>query len=132
LSSQRPQADLNDAIGKILRYGVALSSIVVAAGLVLMLLAPPPGIPETLQGTIAANFGRPTISPSGLVAGIAQGSAVGVLQLGMLILIATPIVRVAASALLFLRERDMLYVGITTLVLAMLLFALFVVGPLEA
>jgi len=132
LSSQRPDADLNDAIGMILRYGVALSSVVVAVGLVLMLLAPPPGTPGTLQGTIAANFGRPIVSPSALLAGIAHGSAIGILQLGMLILIATPVARVAASALLFLRERDMPYVGITVLVLTLLLFALFVVGPLEA
>ena len=67
-----------------------------------------------------------------MVAGVAHGSAVYVLQLGLLVLIATPITRVAASVLLFLREKDMLYVGVTLLVLLMLLFALFVVGPLES
>ena len=132
MSPRRAPADINDAIGMILRYGVVLSSAAVAAGLVLMLLAPPPGSPATLQAALAANFGRPTLSPSALLAGLAHGSAVGVLQLGMLILIATPITRVAASVLLFLRERDMLYVGITLLVLGMLLVALFVVGPLLA
>jgi len=132
LSSGRPPADLNDAISKILRYGVVLSSVAVAAGLALMLLAPPPGTPETLQGTIATNFGRPTLSPSTLIAEVSRGSGVGVLQLGLLILIATPITRVAASVLLFLEERDRLYVGVTLLVLVMLLFALFVVGPLES
>ncbi len=132
MSAQRRPADLNDAISKILRYGVAVSSVVVAAGLVLMLAAPPPGSPETLQGAISADFGGPTLSPSGLMAGIARGNAVSVLQLGILALVATPITRVAGSVLLFLRERDMLYVGITLLVLGMLLFALFVVGPSEA
>lgn len=129
---ERPRADLNDTIGKTLRYGVVLSSAVVAVGLVVMLSAPSPGTPATLQATLAANFGRPTLSPSALLAGIAHGSAVSILQLGLLILIATPITRVAASVLLFLRERDMLYVGVTLLVLVMLLLALFVVGPLEA
>jgi uncharacterized membrane protein len=132
LRPQRPPADLNDAIARILRYGVVLSSAVVAAGLALMLLAPPPGTPATLQGTLAANFGRPTLNPSVLLSGIGHGDPVSVLQLGMLILIATPIARVAASVLLFLRERDMLYVGITLLVLGMLLLGVFVVGPLEA
>jgi uncharacterized membrane protein len=132
LKAERPQADLNDAIGSILRYGVALSSVVVVAGLVLVLFAPPPGTPETLQGAIAANFGRPTLSPSALAAAVAQGNGIGVLQLGLLILIATPITRVAASVILFLRDRDALYVGVTLLVLTMLLLALFVVGPLEA
>lgn len=132
MSSGRSQGDLNDAIGKILRYGVVLSSAVVAAGLALMVLAPPPGAPGTLQGTIAENFGGPTLSLSALGAGIAHGTAVSVLQLGMLILIATPITRVVASVMLFLREKDIQYVGITLLVLSMLLFALFVIGPLEA
>jgi len=132
LSTERPRADLNDAIGKILRYGVALSSVVVAVGLALMLLAPSSGAPGTLQGALSANFGRPTLSFTALMAGVARGSSVDVLQLGLLLLIATPVTRVAASVVLFLRERDMLYVGVTLLVLLMLLLALFVVGPLEA
>ena len=132
MNPDRPETELNEDIGKVLRYGVVLSSLVVAAGLALMLSAPPPGAPVTLQGIIAAHFGGPTLSPSMLLAGIASGNPVSVLQLGTLILIATPIARVAASALLFLRERDMLYVGIAMLVLGMLLFAIFVVGPLEA
>ncbi len=132
MSAQHPHADLNEAIGKILRYGIVLSSAVVAVGLVLMLLVPPPGTPGTLQGALTADFGRPTLSLSALSAGVGQGSAVSVLQLGILILLATPIVRVAASVLLFLRERDMLYVGITALVLTMLLLSIFVLGPLEA
>jgi uncharacterized membrane protein len=101
-------------------------------GLALMLLAPPAGAPATLQGAISAGFGAPTLDLSSLGAGVSHGAAASVLQLGMLILIATPITRVAASVLLFLRERDALYVGVTLLVLGMLLFALFVVGPLEA
>jgi uncharacterized membrane protein len=123
---------LNAAIGNILRYGVALSSAVVALGLVLVLLAPPGGAPTTLQGAIAAGFGEPALSLSALVAGMAHGTAVSVLQLGMLILIATPVTRVAASVVLFLRERDSLYAEVTLLVLGLLLFALFVLGPLEA
>jgi len=132
LNAHSPHADLNDVIGKILRYGIVLSSAVLGAGLVLLLLAPPPGAPGTLQGTIAANFGGPTLSPSALLSGIAHGDAVSILQLGTLVLLATPLVRVAASVLIFLREKDMLYAGITFLVLSMLLFAIFVVGPLEA
>ena len=132
MNARHPQNALNDTIGNILRTGVVLSSAVIAIGLVLTLVAPPPGMPETLQGTITANFGGPTMSHTALLTGIAQGSAVSVLQLGTLILLATPIVRVAASALLFFREKDMLYVGVTLLVLGMLLFAIFVIGPLEA
>ena len=80
MNTQHPQNALNDAIGNILRYGVILSSAVLAVGLVLMLFASPPGTPGTLQGTIAANFGGPTLSPSGLLAGIGHASAVSILQ----------------------------------------------------
>jgi uncharacterized membrane protein len=90
-----------------------------------------PGAPVSLEETLAANFGRPTLSPSALVSGIVAANPISVLQLGMLILLATPFVRVAASVLLFLRERDLMYAGITMLVLVMLLLAVFVVGPLQ-
>lgn len=132
MKAGHPQDDLNAVVGLILRTGVVLSSAVIAAGLVLMLLAPPAGTPVTLQGLIDSDFGGPTMSHTALLAGIAQGSAVSILQLGTLILLATPMVRVAASVVIFFRERDMLYVGVTVLVLGMLLFAIFVLGPLEA
>ena len=47
------------------------------------------------------------------------------IQLGLLILIATPVARVAFSAFGFAVERDYLYVGITLFVLAVLLYSLF-------
>ena len=128
----RAEAELNDTIGDVLRYGVALSSAFVLLGLVLMLLAPPPGVPDSLQGMLATGFGGPTLSLASLLGGIAGGNPVSILELGTLILVTTPLVRVAASVLLFLKEKDMLYVGITLLVLSMLLFAVFVLGPMEA
>jgi uncharacterized membrane protein len=123
---------LSQAIGKVLRYGVVLSSAVTAAGLAQLLLAPPSGSPVSVQGILDANFGRPTFNPTELIAGTAAGNPISLLQLGALILLATPLVRVAASVLLFLRDGDLLYVGITLLVLATLLVAIFVVGPMQA
>ena len=49
----------------------------------------------------------------------------GIIQLGFLLLIATPVARVIFAAVAFALERDMLYVGFTLLVLAVLLFGLF-------
>jgi uncharacterized membrane protein len=48
----------------------------------------------------------------------------GLIDLGLLLLIATPIARVALSTVLFARQRDWLYVGITLLVLALLAYSL--------
>jgi uncharacterized membrane protein len=46
------------------------------------------------------------------------------IQFGLLLLIATPIARVALSAFDFLRERDWLYVTVTVIVLAVLVYGL--------
>lgn len=132
MKDESAEAQLNETIGKVLRYGVVLSSVVVTVGLVLMLSAPPPGAPTSLEGMLQSRFGLPTLSPSLLLRGIASGNSVSILELGTLILLATPLARVVTSVVLFLRVRDGLYVRITLLVLAMLLFAIFVIGPLEA
>lgn len=132
MKAAKSEAELNETIGNVLRYGVVLSSIVVTTGLLLTLSLPPPGAPVSLQGMFATNFGLPTLSPSQLFSGLASGNSVSVLELGTLILLATPLARVVTSVLIFLKERDALYVRITLLVLAMLLLAIFVIGPLEA
>jgi uncharacterized membrane protein len=53
------------------------------------------------------------------------GSGRGWIQLGLLLLIATPVARVAFSVYAFARQRDFLYVGVTLIVLTVLLFGLF-------
>ena len=56
----------------------------------------------------------------GLTAGIAHGSARALLQTGILIMIATPVFRVAFAVYAFARRRDLLYTAISTIVLALL------------
>jgi uncharacterized membrane protein len=48
----------------------------------------------------------------------------GIVQLGLLFLIATPVARVAFAAFGFAIERDWLYVGISSFVLLVLLYSL--------
>jgi uncharacterized membrane protein len=47
------------------------------------------------------------------------------IQLGLLLLVATPVARVACSVVGFLRERDYLYTALTLVVLTVLLYSLF-------
>jgi uncharacterized membrane protein len=54
----------------------------------------------------------------------------GLIQLGLLVLIATPVARVLFSVIAFLYERDWTYVAITTIVLALLCYSLFGGGGL--
>jgi len=48
----------------------------------------------------------------------------GIIQLGLLFLIATPVARVAFAVFAFAMERDWLYVSISATVLVVLLFSL--------
>ncbi len=54
----------------------------------------------------------------------AGANGLAVIRFGLLILIATPVARVAVSIIAFGLERDWIYVGITALVLAILLYGL--------
>ena len=48
----------------------------------------------------------------------------GIIQFGLLLLIATPVMRVAFTVISFMIQRDRVYVGVTLIVLAVLLFSL--------
>ena len=52
----------------------------------------------------------------------------GIIALGLLLLIATPVLRVAVSVVTFALEKDRKYVVITLIVLAILLFSIFYLG----
>jgi|SRR5277367_5229080 len=56
--------------------------------------------------------------------GIRAGDCRAVIQLGLFLLIATPIVRVAVSLIAFMWERDRAYVTISCVVLGVLLYSL--------
>ncbi len=59
-----------------------------------------------------------------IVKGAFNLRARSVIQLGMLLLIATPVARVAFSLYGFALERDRVFIGVTALVLAILLYSL--------
>jgi uncharacterized membrane protein len=61
---------------------------------------------------------------SGVIEGVAHGDSISIIQLGVLLLIATPIARVLFSVIGFARERDWMYVACSTLVLVLLLYGL--------
>jgi len=108
-------------VGWLLISGVLLSAAVVAAGGILFLVqhgsAAPQyhffqGEPESLRG-----FG-------GIFDGAMHLESRAVIQLGLLLLIATPVARVIFTVFAFLIERDRTYVIITLIVLAVLLYSL--------
>lgn len=108
-------------VGNLLRIGVSLSAFVVFCGGIVYLVR---------HGQSPADYhvfrGEPSDlrSVSGIVRRTMEGYAGGIIQLGLLLLIATPVARVAFSIFGFLEERDRLYAIFTIVVLGILLFSL--------
>ena len=97
-----------------------VSAAVILFGLFLELLQPDKFAPQKLQ-SFPQTFGQ-------VWAGLLVLRPQAVIVLGLLLLIATPVVRVAASVVAFALERDRRFVVITLLVLAILLFSIFYFG----
>jgi uncharacterized membrane protein len=58
--------------------------------------------------------------------GIVHGNPIAVLDLGIVLLIATPMVRIVAAGITFGIEKDYRFVGIAVFVLAMILVGVFI------
>jgi uncharacterized membrane protein len=58
--------------------------------------------------------------------GIVHGNSIAVIDLGIVILIATPLVRIIAAGITFGLEKDYRFVGIAVFVLAMIILAVFI------
>ena len=67
-----------------------------------------------------------------LIQGVIAGKPFAIIVLGLIVLLATPILRVAVSIFLFAAERRYILVGITATVLVILIVSTFVLGPLLA
>jgi len=107
-------------IGWVLQGGVLLSAAVILFGMLLL--------PTRLGGLSTSRLLVFPFTGPALVSALAQFHPQGVITLGLLLLIATPILRVAVSIVIFLVERDRTYVVITCIVLAILLLSVFGVG----
>ena len=108
------------AISRVLRTGVVVSATLIAFGFLTSFLV---GWDGSLRGA-PPGTSDPT-SFDQLLEGLIQLRPIAITQLGLLVLIATPVVRVAVSVVGFVREHDMVYVAITSAVLALLLASLF-------
>jgi uncharacterized membrane protein len=110
------------AISRLLRGGVVLSISVVILGAVLSFVHHPSYVrskPALSELTDAQRAYPHTIGD--VLRGVARGRGQAVIMLGLLLLIATPLARVALSIGIFAVARDRLYVAITTAVLLLLL-----------
>ena len=113
--------EVEQMIGRLLQVGVFLAAAVVLLGGVMLLVQ---------QGRAPVAFATfsPATSPLQGLTGIFRGAlaldAMAIVQLGLVLLIATPVMRVALTLVAFALQRDRLYIVLTAVVLALLLYGL--------
>lgn len=120
----RTGAKLERWIGIILRAGVVAAALVVLLGGVLFLGENAARVPAYRVFDPSAAYSR---GLAGVIDSARRLDGCGVIQLGLLLLIATPVIRVVLSAIVFAVQRDIIYVAVTGIVLAVLVYGF--VGP---
>ena len=123
MASDRSWTDrrMDIVIGNVLRSGVVLSALIILFGAVIYLVR---------HGHSLTDYRVFRGEPSDLrsVRGILRDALAlrgrGIIQLGLLFLIATPLARVAFSIFGFAEERDRMYVVIASIVLLVLAYSL--------
>lgn len=113
---------VEEAVARLLRIGVMAAAAVTLVGGLLFLWQAGGTTPDyrVFRGEPAA-----LRSPAGILRSALAIEPRGVIELGILLLVATPIARVAFSMWAFVAERDLLYVVITLIVLTILTYSLF-------
>jgi uncharacterized membrane protein len=112
---------IDDIIGNLLRIGVLVSALVVLFGGIVYLTRHGQALPE-----YRVFHGEPTdlCQLVGIVKAAWSFQGRGLIQFGLVLLIATPIVRVAFTCAAFALQRDKSYVIVTLIVLALLTYSL--------
>ena len=113
--------EIEQRIGRLLQVGVMIAAAVVVIGGAMFLV-------QHGRDPVAYHTFSTTASPLWSLTGIVRGTlaldSASIVQFGLVLLIATPVMRVALTLVAFLVQRDRLYVAITALVLALLLYGL--------
>lgn len=118
-----PDQRMEILIARVLRLGVILAGALVAVGLLVLL-----GADRVQAATFQEFTPRHTLIRHGIVGvferSLHRHSARDLIDFGLLILIMTPVFRVACSVVVYLYENDHMYVYFTLIVLAGLLFSI--------
>ncbi len=112
---------LEIVISILLRTGVMIAALVVLAGGICFLTK---HADEQAQYHVFHGTEKAYNSIAGVLHAAGPSNCRAIIQLGLLFLILTPIARVAFSLLGFAFERDSIYVGLTFIVLAILVYSI--------
>jgi uncharacterized membrane protein len=113
--------EVEQLIGRLLQIGVLIAAAVVLVGGVMLL------VQHGSRPVEFSTFSTASSPLQGLV-GIFRGAlaldSMAIVQLGLVLLIATPVMRVALTLVAFALQRDRLYILLTAVMLALLLYGL--------
>jgi uncharacterized membrane protein len=109
-------------LGNLLRTGVVVSAVVVALGAMVYLFRHGLELPD-----YKSFKGEPADlkSVGGIVRDVLDSKGRGIIQFGLLLLVATPVMRVLLSVIVFMKQYDKKYVAITLIVSFLLIYSLF-------
>ncbi|MEB0260703.1 DUF1634 domain-containing protein [Mucilaginibacter sp. 10I4] len=114
--------DIESQMGTLLRTGVIISAIIVFIGGVLYLFQKGQELPHYKKFT-----GEPheLINLRSIFINAFHFKSLAILQIGVLVLLATPVARVIFSIYGFIEEEDKMYIIVTLIVLGIIAFSLF-------
>lgn len=123
--------EFEDIIGWSLRIGVIISAILIIFGIALVVVNHGAG-PYTFSQLVSpdSNISTKTISFNNFMNGVKDLNGVYIILLGLIVLIATPVLRVAIGIAQFAKQKDYLYTAITIVVFFNLMFAIFIIPHL--
>jgi len=135
--SAKLQHPMERVLSNILLYGVLASTAVIVLGLIMLVATNSTGyVCDSTSDSLNCIVGfKSGYSPSQLypntltavASGLVALKPLAVIQLGVIILLATPVLRVVSSLILFALEKNRAFVLITLFVLLILLFSFFIV-----
>ncbi|MFP3311790.1 MAG: DUF1634 domain-containing protein [Caldivirga sp.] len=123
--------DMDYVIGLALRIGVVVSIVLmIIGGTLLIIEGRGLGYSDYSIMSIRSRVNTTVIPPITALRGLCQADGLSFIILGLMVLIATPVLRVALGIASFTMERDWLYVVITIVVFINLMLAIFVIPAL--
>jgi uncharacterized membrane protein len=110
-------------VGNLLRIGVLIAAAVTIVGGIAFMIHHGSLVPDH-----SVFRGQPAMlsSVSGVISGVLALEPAAIVQLGIVLLIATPVARVLLTLVAFAVQRDWMYVLISAIVLALLAYSLLV------
>ncbi len=114
----RNENTIQDVSAWVLRIGVVTSVLVMALGLTLAFIHHPPSVHHMQTAVLKDHL-------SVIFHGVMRGDGESIIDVGLFILVLTPVARVFASVILFaLVDRDWFYTAVTLIVLILTLVSL--------